>query len=134
MLPYFVISSPLIPGPTNKISIENRQSKSVYGRKWTHTHTHIHIYIGSTKASCPCGRTWRHSHTHTYTQIYRFREGILPMWEDTFNSKGGKWTYNEKRVGGVTSSTIDNLWYSLCFPFYSFFWSHKRAPVQRVGG
>jgi len=39
-----------------------------------------------------------------------FREGILPMWEDTLNSKGGKWTYNEKRVGGVPSTTVDNLW------------------------
>jgi len=27
----------------------------------------------------------------------RFREGILPMWEDSNNCKGGKWTYNEKR-------------------------------------
>eukprot|EP00802_Teleaulax_amphioxeia_P007632 Tamp_07639.p7 GENE.Tamp_07639~~Tamp_07639.p7 ORF type:complete len:118 (+),score=15.21 Tamp_07639:345-698(+) len=40
----------------------------------------------------------------------RFREGILPMWEDSNNCKGGKWTYNEKRDKGVSSNTVDKLW------------------------
>eukprot|EP00960_Hanusia_phi_P030472 748646-Hanusia_phi.AAC.1 len=35
-----------------------------------------------------------------------FREGIMPMWEDAHNAKGGKWTYNEKRNGGRSTKTV----------------------------
>jgi len=34
----------------------------------------------------------------------------LPMWEDSNNCKGGKWTYNEKRDKGMSSSCVDKLW------------------------
>jgi translation initiation factor 4E len=39
-----------------------------------------------------------------------FREGIMPLWEDGHNIKGGKWTYNEKRDKGMSTPHIDNLW------------------------
>ena len=39
-----------------------------------------------------------------------FREGIMPLWEDGHNIKGGKWTYNEKRDKGMSTPHVDNLW------------------------
>jgi len=38
-----------------------------------------------------------------------FREGIMPMWEDAHNAKGGKWTYNEKRNGGRSTKTVKRM-------------------------
>jgi len=34
----------------------------------------------------------------------------LPMWEDSKNIKGGKWTYNEKRDKGMSATCLDKLW------------------------
>ncbi|ORY78040.1 translation initiation factor eIF 4e-like domain-containing protein [Leucosporidium creatinivorum] len=45
---------------------------------------------------------------HPNSNYYLFKEGIKPAWEDSANSKGGKWSVQLPR--GKYSETIDNFW------------------------
>mmetsp|Transcript_18106 Transcript_18106/g.35345 ORF Transcript_18106/g.35345 Transcript_18106/m.35345 type:complete len:213 (+) Transcript_18106:16-654(+) len=44
------------------------------------------------------------------SNYHLFREGILPMWEDMNNTAGGKWTFQEKRMQGMSFKGLDNMW------------------------
>ncbi|KAL8287421.1 hypothetical protein RQP46_003279 [Phenoliferia psychrophenolica] len=45
---------------------------------------------------------------HPNSNYYLFKEGVKPAWEDSANSKGGKWSVQLPR--GKYSEAIDNYW------------------------
>jgi len=44
------------------------------------------------------------------TDLYLFRGGVLPAWEDPFNNKGGSWTYRIPKDDGTHKT--DTAWFN----------------------
>eukprot|EP00483_Globobulimina_turgida_P005878 UN05888 len=47
------------------------------------------------------------------SDLFLFRSGVTPQWEDIFNAKGGTWTYRLNRVQNRDcNNLIDNTWFN----------------------